>query len=142
MTMKSRTIVSLAAAVVLIVGAYIAWDSFRGHAETVHREAKYAISATELLAAFTADERAATEQYVGVSEQVLEVTGSIRAMESISGGKTNVVLETNDPLAAVVCEFDDPDVPQDWRAGAVVKVKGVCTGMLMDVVLVRCAAVK
>ena len=139
--MKSRTVISLAAIIVLIVGAYIAWDSFGGHAETAHREATHAISATELLAAFMADERAATEHYVGVSEQVLEVTGSIRAMESIGGGKMNVVLETGDPLAAVVCEFDDTDVPQEWRAGAEVKVKGVCTGMLMDVVLVRCAAV-
>lgn len=140
--MKNRTIITILAIAALLAGAYFVLDSFGGHEETVHRDAAHSISAHDLLAAFSADERAAMETYVGVSEQVLEVTGSIRAMEPIGGGKVNVVLETDDPLAAVVCEFEGPDVPADWRAGSDVTVKGVCTGMLMDVVLVRCAAVR
>ena len=88
------------------------------------------------------DEAAATATYVGTTEQAVQVSGTIRAMEPSGDGKVTVILETGDPLAGVTCEFAEADVPGTWRSGTEVSVKGICTGLLMDVVLVRCAAVE
>jgi hypothetical protein len=54
-----------------------------------------------------------------------------------SEGRTEVILETGDPLAGIVCSFESA-APPAIVVGDTVRVKGVCTGMLMDVVLVRC----
>ena len=100
------------------------------------------ITATELLKAFQSDENAANKRYVGTSDQAIQVSATIRSIEPAADGKVNVILETGDALAGVVCEFNEADVPAGWQAGTGVEVKGICTGMLLDVVLVRCAAVE
>lgn len=141
MNMKRSAMIALAAAAVLAGGGTYAYMEYsRGAARADDMPVAQKLSATELLQAFQNDEQAATKTYVGAAEQVVQVSGSIRSMEPVGTDKTNVVLETGDQLAAVVCEFDNKDLPIDWRSGAQVNVKGICTGLLMDVVLVRCVA--
>jgi hypothetical protein len=130
------------ATIVAVAGVFALMEYNRGVEGAASMEAAATVSATELLAAFTTDEAAATAQYVGTSEQAVQVSGTIRAMEPSGDGKVTVILETGDPLAGVTCEFAEADVPGTWRSGADVTVKGICTGILMDVVLVRCAPVE
>lgn len=140
--MKIKTMIAVAATVA-VVGAIFAWTEYnRGVAGVASMASVAKLQAPELLAEFTADEDAATAKFVGTKEQAIEVTGTIRSMENSDNGKVTVVLETDDALAGIVCEFAEADVPETWRAGATVTVKGICTGMLMDVVLVRCAPVQ
>ncbi|MBK7298775.1 MAG: hypothetical protein IPI91_20055 [Flavobacteriales bacterium] len=51
-----------------------------------------------------------------------------------------MTLETGDALAGVVCEFEKNDMPNEWKAGDQASIKGICTGMLLDIVLIRCKA--
>ncbi len=127
--------------VAVIGGAtYAVMEYNRGTAGADAMKTVTTVTATDLLAAYAADESAADQRFVGKAEQAIEVTGIIRAMEPVGGDKTNVILETGDPMAGVVCEFSNTDLPIDWRSGTSVRVKGICTGLLMDVVLVRCVA--
>lgn len=103
---------------------------------------KETVTAKDLLAAFEADEAAATARYVGTTEQVIQVTGAIRSIDPSGPELTNVVLETGNELAGVVCEFKPAEVPKQWKTRDAVQLKGVCTGMLLDVLLVRCVAVE
>jgi hypothetical protein len=130
------------ATIAAVAGGYALKEYNRGVEGAASMEAAATVSAADLLAAFTADEAAATATYVGTAEQAVQVSGTIRAMEPTGDGKVTVILETGDPLAGVTCEFAEADVPGTWRSGADVTVKGICTGILMDVVLVRCAAVE
>lgn len=140
--MNKKTILLITLLVALAGGGY-AWSEYnREKISSAEAEAKEQVSAEDLLKAFTADESTANARFVGTTEQVIEVSGTIRGMEPVGNEMTNVVLETGNDLAAVVCEFANKDLHPDWRSGAQVKVKGVCTGILMDVVLVRCAAVE
>jgi hypothetical protein len=141
--MRPKTFLAVGATVALVAGVF-AWREY-------HREAKgaadlqtaHTASASELLQAFMADEAAATARFVGTSEQAIVVEGVIRAADA-NGPGWNVVLETGDDMAGVVCEF--AALPEGWKAGDAVKVKGICQGytgegMLPgDVVLQRCAA--
>lgn len=141
--MKPRSIIGVVVLALVVGGGLYAWKEYNRPVQGADAlVAKESLSAADLLSAFQVDEVAATAKYVGTTDQAINVRGTIRGMEPADGGKVNVTLETGDALAGVVCEFAEADVPMDWRAGARVGVKGICTGMLLDVVLVRCAAVE
>lgn len=139
--MRLRTLIFLALLIAAAIGAYALLEYNRGVKAADDLKVAATVSAEQLLGAFTTDEAAATATYVGTTEQAVQVTGTIRSMGPTGDGKVTVVLETGDALAGIACEFAEADVPTDWRAGAAVTVKGICTGLLMDVVLVRCSAV-
>lgn len=135
--------IAVAAAIALAGGGTYAWLEYsRGVAGADKLPVKETTTAEELLQAFQADEATATAKYVGSVEQAVQVSGTIRSMEPQSDGRVNVVLETGDALSGVVCEFAEADVPITWRSGGEATVKGICTGLLMDVVLVRCRAIE
>jgi hypothetical protein len=68
------------------------------------------------------------------------VAGTVTGIQTDSSGQATVSLQTNDLLAAVTCSFyqDDAGVKK-IKAGSAVRIKGVCTGMLTDVVLNKCS---
>ncbi len=135
--------IAVAAAIALAGGGTYAYLEYsRGVAGVDSMSVKETATAEELLQAFQDDEAMATAKYVGSVEQAVQVSGTIRSMEPQDGGRVNVVLETGDALSGVVCEFAEADVPITWRSGGQASVKGICTGLLMDVVVVRCKAVE
>jgi hypothetical protein len=126
----------------VFAGVY-GWMEFnRGLSDAEDMPVKEQVSASDLMGAFQTDEALATTRFVGASEQVIQVRGVIRAVEPSGPGLTNVVLVTDDDMAGVVCEFREGEVPAEWRTGMEVAIKGICTGMLLDVILVRCVAVQ
>lgn len=125
-----------------VAGGYALLEYSRGVKGADDLKVAVTVNAEQLLGEFNADEATAMAKYVGTTEQAVQVTGTIRSMGPTGDGKVTVVLETGDALAGIACEFAEADVPVDWRAGAAVTVKGICTGLLMDVVLVRCSAVE
>lgn len=140
--MSKKTIL-LTALLLLVLAGVWGWGEFNRKSATADElPVVETVTAQELLDAFSTDEAAATTRFVGATEQVVQVSGTIRSMEPVGADKTNVVLDTGNDLAGVVCEFTNDALPAHWRSGAAVSVKGICTGMLMDVVLVRCAAVE
>lgn len=138
--MKRTELFAIAALVLLGGGIYGYMEYERGVAATDSLHVKASVAASQLLEDFQMNDSIAMQKYVAGTDQAVRVTGTIRSMEPLGSDKTNVMLETGDELAAVVCEFKNKDLPGDWRPGAQVSIKGVCTGLLMDVVLVRCVA--
>jgi hypothetical protein len=98
------------------------------------------ITAVDLLKAFQQDEMAGNTKYV---DKILIVAGTVTGIQTDSSGQATVSLQTNDLLAAVTCSFyqDDAGVKK-IKAGSAVRIKGVCTGMLTDVVLNKCSLVE
>lgn len=143
--MKRRSILLIVALAVLGGVAFGLKEYFRGHNDVGGMDAVHAVDAPALLAEFMADDAAARAKYVGSSEQAIQVSGVIAAIEAGSGtSPANVRLETGDPMASVACEFAPTVLPAGWKAGDHVSVKGICQGytgdgMLPgDVVLQRC----
>ena len=91
----------------------------------------YSLSSNELLTAFEDDETQANEKYL---DKVIQVTGKVLKTET-ENGKTTIYLNTENELSNVIfqLEKDDPSI----QAGQQVTMKGICTGYLMDVILVR-----
>ncbi len=137
--MKKRTILLLAA-VVILAGAFIVHRMYNERpAGAAEKQADATLSAEELFQAFSADEVAAGKQY---NDKVVQVSGTIREIAVDPSGPTNVFLGTSDMLAAVVCEFPPDAVPAGWKKGDMATIKGFCAGFNMDVLLQRCSIVE
>ncbi|MBK9273987.1 MAG: hypothetical protein IPM49_05520 [Flavobacteriales bacterium] len=135
-----KRIVILIALLALVGGGWYAWREYnRTAAPTGELEAAETIEAAALLQAYTADESAANARFNG---KVLLVSGTVREVKAPENGLVDVVLETGDPLAGVVCQFAQADAPASLTAGTPVRIKGISTGLLLDVVLQRCAIVE
>lgn len=138
--MRTGSIIAIGA-VVAVIGVAIGLSEYnRAPAGAASAVPVHVISAEHLLLQFQQDESAATGIFVGQTEQVIQVNGTIREISAGDGDLRNVILGTGDPLAGVVCEFKAADLPAEWKAGDEVEVKGFCKGMLMDVLLQRCVA--
>lgn len=137
--MKTKIVlyILLSAAVsTLVVGA---WMYNKPHRTVGNGEADIKVSAAELVSAFSRDEGAANARYTG---KVLQVEGVVS--EIISDEKTRIlIIGVNNGATGVRC-YMQQKVPPGGSAlasGGRVTVKGICNGMLMDVVLDQCVVV-
>ncbi len=130
---KKLLIIGFIAAVVGgAVGVYM-WN--KPVTSTSKLDTDVQITAIALFDAYTQEETAADAIYLG---KVLEVTGTLKEIRTSDNGKLALVLETSDVLFGVLCEFEDEAVAKALETGTTVNIKGVCSGMLFDVVLNRC----
>ncbi len=93
-------------------------------------------NAPTLVSEFESDEIKSNEKYLG---KVIEVTGVINATNLDEKGTLNITLQGGD-LGGVGCQFETIKIktPKKLTAGDKITVKGICTGILIDVVLVDC----
>ena len=103
-------------------------------------KAEIRIPATELYTAFETDEANATTQYIG---KVLEVQGTLMAVEQSDQGGTSLILEAGGMMGGVVCRLDSAATFNSLTVlpGQSVKLRGECTGKIMDVELARCVLI-
>ncbi len=129
----------LTLAILAVAGAAIGYYLYNKPVASLEQaEADVVLTAPELLAEFQADEAAANEKYL---DKVIQVRGELEAVTDNETGNTSLRLAAGDPMSGVICELE-PGVAGGFEAGQTVTLKGQCTGMLMDVVLVRCVPVQ
>ena len=123
----------IVSAIVLIVGALSigSWYIFNKPHRSLDQADAISVSADSLLASYTRDEKMANSIYL---DKALIIKGNIADLSINQSGQTVIILKTQDPMAAVVCTLQEkPESP--LQKGALIKVKGFCSGFLTDVVL-------
>jgi hypothetical protein len=133
-TMKKFIIVAL-----IISGSAFAYGYYlfnKPHQGISGREAAYTLESKQLFNEFDQNENVANKKYLG---KIVCVYGKVSDKAVDAKGVLSLILEGGE-MAGVGCQFDKSVIKeiQNVRKGQVIKVKGVCTGMLMDVVLVDC----
>jgi len=100
-----------------------------------HATPAHVVDAASLMDAYSSDENASNDKYLG---KVLEVTGRVSDVEEENGTVT-VRLAGSDAFQ-VACEMAPGTAVDEGvvRRGRTVSIRGICSGLLMDVVLVRC----
>lgn len=128
----------LLAVIGAVIGVYM-WN--KPHENMDHAKTDVEISAGELFTAFAENEAQANEDYL---DKVIAVAGKVREVSKSPEGIVKVTLDSGDEMFGVICQLDELSDHQrtDFQPGESVTFKGKCTGMLMDVVLVRCVEVK
>ena len=95
--------------------------------------AVYTLSAEKLFAAFAQNEQAANQTYTG---KVVEVKGVVSEVQQ-ANNTTSILLGAGGATGGINCSLAGPLISTVRpKKGAVVIVKGRCTGFLMDVNLV------
>jgi hypothetical protein len=102
-------------------------------------KADIVVSAADLVAQFEASESDANKAFL---DKIVLVTGTV---EGLTEDQTviTVSLKNQGDISGVLCSFDKNTVKkEEFIAGKQIKVKGICTGYLMDVVLTKCSLVE
>lgn len=125
-------------AIILLLGAGVAYyyTQYDSRNEIKFRKAEESVTATEILEIFENDEDAALKRFLG---KTISVEGRIQSVD-FTPEKTTVVLDAGDVMSTIVCEMNN-NVTFDVGAlneGDLVKVKGECSGKLIDIILVNC----
>jgi hypothetical protein len=115
---------------------YLQWN--KPHTDVSQSPSDIAIAPSELLAQFNTDENAANSKYL---DKIIEVEGIVKSINPVQNGGS-VSLDASDDMASVTCEFENLSDISEIKLGDKVKVKGLCSGKLIDVVLNRCALSK
>lgn len=136
--MKKRTILLIVLVAAAAAAFYVYREWYRGLAQADEAAPAVTLTATELFTAFANDEAAANARF---NDKLIQVGGTVREVNGGVDAPLNVLLDTGDPLGAVVCEFP-AGTPVPAPNGAPITVKGFCAGYNLDVLLQRCAIVE
>ena len=126
---------------VVIVAGIITWEwVFREQEKSVgSRKANYEFASEKLVNEFEKDENSANKLYLN---KVIEVSGNIDSF-SENEKEITVLLKNSGEQSGVSCSFDKSvTLTSTFKKGDAIKVKGICNGYLIDVVLNRCTITK
>ena len=129
----------IVAFITIFIGAvfgYVWKEYHRKPADTKYLADQERIEAMALVKEFITDETAANRLY---NDKVVSVKGTVLKIEN-NGDTRDIVLGNETSPQGVICEFQAKHKKEadEIRPGQQIIVKGICTGMLLDVVLVRC----
>ena len=118
-----------------IIGAFIVYKTYnKPHVNVEEASADISITADKILNDFSSDENSANLKYL---DKIIEVKGVI---SEINIEKGIITIETNDDFGSVLCHLSEEASRKisGLQEGQIIVVKGICTGFLMDVILVKC----
>lgn len=116
----------------LLIGSVVAYKMWtKPHKDVAAAEALN-LSAQNLVSDYETDEAAANGKYLN---KVLLVNGVVAETTTNQAGET-VIAITGSDMGNVLCTLEEKGITAPAK-GTEVKIKGICTGYLTDVVLVR-----
>lgn len=106
------------------------------HKSIINQTPIFVVASNTLVAEFEENEKIANSKYLG---KVIEVNGLVSEKTTNKKGIVNISLVGKE-LSNILCEFDPRHQLNTGRLkeGDQVSIKGICTGILMDVVMVDC----
>ncbi len=121
---------------VVVIGGATAYYMYNKKSASIEDlKTDLSVDASALVSAFEEDENAANADYL---EKVIEVSGTVDKSETADGIQS-IYLQTVGGMGMVLCQMEEEIIPP--ANGEKIQIKGICTGYLMDVVLVKCKVV-
>ncbi|HLT92916.1 MAG TPA: hypothetical protein VKZ56_00070 [Membranihabitans sp.] len=109
------------------------------HKDILGTDASYTVSAEEILEEFMSHEDHANQRFL---DKIVRITGEIQSIET-ANGMAVLTLGSGEGSGGVICNMDPSENKRilELKVGQELEVKGICTGYLMDVVIVRAVIV-
>jgi DNA/RNA endonuclease YhcR with UshA esterase domain len=120
-----------------IIGAFTAYRIYnKPHVDVANTKPDISLTANKILNDFSSDENEANTKYL---EKIIEVKGVISGMKT-EKGLGIISLKTNDDFGSLLCHLSEESTTKmsNIKEGQIISIKGICTGYLMDVILVKC----
>jgi hypothetical protein len=139
--MKKRSILIIAVVLIALLAGIITMHRiFRSHKSLVKAKPDYVFEATDFYSTYEADEKQSDSLYIG---RIIQVRGPVAEILQEEELKYTLILRTDMAIAGVNCSMDEEfrDEIENLSIGDTVIIKGLCAGMLLDVILTRCVIV-
>lgn len=106
-----------------------------------NKAADIKITSEKLFSDFAANEENANKVYLN---KIINVAGSVTDINKNNDGSITLQLQSGNAMGNVSCkmEMNETDKSGKVAAGELVSLNGLCTGYLMDVVLVNCSLIE
>lgn len=130
MKSKKKILIAIAVVIAFVVGA--GYYEYNKKAPDVADLSAQQISAVELFKDFTNNETQANQSFLN---KALQVSGEVLEVKKNQNQQLQIILDSGDPMFGIACTMD--------KAGKIVKpgdhvtIKGICTGYLNDVVIIK-----
>jgi len=133
---KFRLFLATAIFITVIVGLYGYSEYNRSLPNTHYLEPAFKLDASTFIKEFETDESKASARYADKTISVYGVAHTIQATDTTA----TVFLNDGNSGSSVVCQFgpESKEEINSLKKGDQVAIKGICSGYLMDVVMVRC----
>jgi len=134
--MKKNKIV-IVILIVGFVGVFVAYKMYnKPHVNVVDTKSDIILSASKILNDFSTDENLANKLYL---EKIIKINGTISEL-NIEKERGIITLKTTDDFGSVLCHLSEGGMKKmkSLKVGQTITLKGICTGFLMDVILVKC----
>ena len=111
------------------------------HKNVAAAESDFTVAAPALLQAFETNEAEANKKYL---DKVVQVKGTIKTISEEEPDSYTITLDAGNDMSGIICTVPKNQLkgPLKYQAGQPITLKGICTGMLMDVVLVKCVIIE
>ncbi|MFK8061245.1 MAG: hypothetical protein AB8B78_14305 [Polaribacter sp.] len=137
--MKAKKII-ISILVLSLIGAFIAYKMYnKPHINVAEEKADITITSNKILQEFSTDETTANSKYL---EKIVQVKGVVSKIEK-ENEKGIITLKTNDDFGSILCHLSVEETKKisSLKEGQQATLKGICTGYLMDVILVKCVII-
>ncbi|RNL87851.1 hypothetical protein ED312_09485 [Sinomicrobium pectinilyticum] len=120
----------------ILIGAVIFMKQYnKPHTDVHSADPDYTLTATSLLEVFKTDETSANSLYL---DKILQVEGVIKDISAVDGNSI-ITLGVENSGESIICNMYPTENKKvlGLHKGQKITVKGICTGFLLDVILVR-----
>lgn len=121
--------------IIAIIGYFVIMNMPK--ASIKGNDAAYTISSIELYSEFSNNENQANRKYIG---KTIIVEGTISEIDKDKNGATVLFIDSGNSMNGILCTLE-PKQNGDFQVNQTIKLKGLCTGFLQDVVLNKCVIV-
>jgi proteasome assembly chaperone (PAC2) family protein len=118
--------------ILVITGGFIGYKMYNKPHRNVEAAKGIEVASTQLIADYESNETGANGKYL---DKVIAVTGEVSEVAKNQKAETVITLKGTD-MGGIICTIEGAS-GLDISAGKTVTIKGICTGYLTDVVLVR-----
>jgi hypothetical protein len=139
--MKKRNILIIAIVLIAILAAVMVISTiFKSHKSLVKVKADYVFEAADFYSTYEANEKQSDSLYI---DRIIQVRGPVAEILQEEELKYTLILRADMAFAGVNCSMEEEfrDEIADLSIGDTIVIKGVCAGMLLDVILTRCVIV-
>lgn len=140
--MRSRTLKIIFGLLVLVTLGLFASIYYynKPHVDVKGSEATYVLTAQNLIDEYRNNEMDTDRKY---SETVIQVKGRVYDISTLKGNSVITLKDEEGLESSIICHMlpEDNKRALQFKKGDEINVKGICTGYLMDVIMVRCTLV-
>ena len=124
--------------IIIVISGFLLYKIFKPVQSLEKINPDYILTSDKLLDDFNSNEEKASQKYVG---KIILVKGNIEEIIQ-NENQTIITIRTNDPFSTISCKLSNKEkLESNLKTGQSISIKGECSGMLMDIILINCTII-